>query len=96
MCLPRLGIGPCAPTWTGTDTPLATPYIRREHGIHHPDSRPLRRDRAMGIVHHTLYPIWMELGRSDLLRDLGHSYAEWEKRGVMMRVAELQLISRVL
>jgi acyl-CoA thioester hydrolase len=44
---------------------------------------------AMGIVHHAVYPVWMELGRSDLLRDLGHSYAEWEKRGVMMSVAEL-------
>ena len=46
---------------------------------------------AMGIVHHAVYPIWMELGRSDLLRDLGHSYAEWEKRGVMMSVAELHV-----
>ena len=50
----------------------------------------------MGIVHHAVSPIWMELGRSDLLRDLGHSDAEWEKRGVMMSVAERQLISRVL
>lgn len=50
----------------------------------------------MGIVHHAVSPIWMELFRSDLLRDLGHSDAEWEKRGVMMRVAERQLISRVL
>jgi acyl-CoA thioester hydrolase len=46
---------------------------------------------AMGIVHHAVYPVWMELGRSDLLRDLGHSYAEWEKRGVMMSVAELHV-----
>lgn len=46
---------------------------------------------AMGIVHHAVYPVWMELGRSDLLRDLGHSYAEWEKRGVMLSVAELHV-----
>jgi len=32
---------------------------------------------AMGIVHHAVYPVWMELGRSDLLRQLGQSYAEW-------------------
>ena len=44
---------------------------------------------AMGIVHHAVYPVWMELGRSDLLRELGQSYAEWEKQGVMMSVAEL-------
>ena len=33
----------------------------------------------------------MELGRSDLLRELGQSYAEWEKRGVMMSVAEIHV-----
>ena len=46
---------------------------------------------AMGIVHHAVYPVWMELGRSDLLRELGQSYAEWEKRGVMMSVAEIHV-----
>jgi acyl-CoA thioester hydrolase len=46
---------------------------------------------AMGIVHHAVYPVWMELGRSDFLRELGHSYAEWERRGVMMSVAELRV-----
>jgi acyl-CoA thioester hydrolase len=46
---------------------------------------------AMGIVHHAAYPVWMELGRSDLLRDLGHSHAERERRGVMLSVAELHV-----
>lgn len=46
---------------------------------------------AMGIVHHAVYPVWMELGRSDLLRQLGQSYADWEQRGVMMSVAELRV-----
>ena len=46
---------------------------------------------AMGIVHHAVYPVWMELGRSDLLRALGQSYAKWEERGVMMSVAELRV-----
>jgi len=46
---------------------------------------------AMGIVHHATYPIWMELGRSDLLREMGQSYAEWEAQGVMMSVAELHV-----
>ena len=36
----------------------------------------------------------MELGRSDLLRALGQSYAEWEKRGVMMSVAEIRVTYR--
>lgn len=46
---------------------------------------------AMGIVHHAVYPVWMELGRSDLLRALGQSYAEWEVAGVRMTVAEIQV-----
>lgn len=46
---------------------------------------------AMGIVHHSVYPIWMELGRSDWLRQLGQSYAEWERQGVMLSVAELKV-----
>lgn len=45
---------------------------------------------AMGIVHHAVYPIWMELGRSDLLRTIGQSYSEWEARGIFMSVGELR------
>lgn len=50
---------------------------------------------AMGIVHHSVYPIWMELGRSDLLRLLGQSYTEWEAQGVMMAVGELRVKYRL-
>jgi acyl-CoA thioester hydrolase len=46
---------------------------------------------AMGIVHHAVYPVWMELGRSDLLRQMGQGYAEWEAQGVFMAVGELHL-----
>ena len=46
---------------------------------------------AMGIVHHATYPVWMELGRSDYLRALGQSYAEWEARGVRLVVNEIKV-----
>lgn len=46
---------------------------------------------AMGIVHHATYPVWMELGRSDFLRQLGQSYAAWEARGVRLVVNELRV-----
>ena len=46
---------------------------------------------AMGIVHHATYPVWMELGRSDFLRDLGQSYGEWEARGVRLVVNEIRV-----
>ncbi len=46
---------------------------------------------AMGIVHHAVYPVWMELGRSDLLRQAGQGYADWEAQGVFIAVAELRV-----
>jgi acyl-CoA thioester hydrolase len=46
---------------------------------------------AMGIVHHAAYPVWMELGRSDLLRQMGQAYSDWEAQGVFMAVGELHL-----
>lgn len=49
---------------------------------------------AMGIVHHAVYPVWMELGRSDLLRQLGDGYARWEAQGVMLSVSGVSLTYR--
>ena len=46
---------------------------------------------AMGIVHHAVYPVWMELGRSDFLREAGLPYPAWEAQGIMMAVSELHL-----
>ena len=50
---------------------------------------------AMGIVHHAVYPVWMELGRSNLLREMGQSYPEWEAQGVFMGVGELRVKYRM-
>ena len=50
---------------------------------------------AMGIVHHAVYPVWMELGRSDLLRELGQEYSQWEAQGVLMAVGELKVKYRL-
>ncbi len=49
---------------------------------------------AMGIVHHAAYIVWIELGRSDLLRALGSGYTEWERRGVHMTVAGIEMTYR--
>ena len=46
---------------------------------------------AMGIVHHAVYPVWMELGRSDLLRMAGQGYSEWEAQGIFIAVAEVRV-----
>lgn len=43
----------------------------------------------MGVVHHAVYPVWFELGRSGLSRACGMPYAEWERQGIYLMVAEL-------
>ncbi len=45
----------------------------------------------MGVVHHANYLLYCEVGRTDFLRSLGTSYAELEKAGVRLPVAELTL-----
>jgi acyl-CoA thioester hydrolase len=42
----------------------------------------------MGIVHHSNYLIWFEVGRSDLCRSRGFSYKDMEVDNALMVVAE--------
>ncbi|MBN1125409.1 MAG: acyl-CoA thioesterase [Sedimentisphaerales bacterium] len=42
-----------------------------------------------GVVHHTVYPIWFEMGRTELLRANGVVYSELEKTGVFFVVFQL-------
>ncbi len=44
---------------------------------------------AMGIVHHSSYIPWFELGRSDWLREAGLPYSEFEKMGYYLTVTEV-------
>lgn len=45
----------------------------------------------MGVVYHANYLIWCEIGRTELLRTLGASYADIERGGVMLAVADASL-----
>ena len=45
----------------------------------------------MGVVHHTVYPVWFEMGRTELLRSLGGSYRELEAEGVLLAVIRLEV-----
>ena len=46
----------------------------------------------MGVVYHTNYLVWCEIGRTELIRDLaGVSYAHLEAQGVALAVAELSI-----
>jgi len=44
---------------------------------------------AMGIVYHTNYIRWFEIGRSELLRDMGILYAEVEKAGFNLPLTQV-------
>lgn len=45
----------------------------------------------MGVAHHSAYPVWLEMARTQLLRELGHAYRDLEARGVLFVVARLNL-----
>lgn len=45
----------------------------------------------MGVVHHGNYPQYLEIARIEWLTDLGISYSNMEKKGVMLPVFELTL-----
>jgi len=42
----------------------------------------------MGVVYHANYLVWFEIGRTDLLRQLGWTYREMEAEGVQLPVIE--------
>jgi len=45
-------------------------------------------DKA-GVVHHSVYPVWFEMGRTELLRANGLAYTDLEEAGVLFVVSEL-------
>lgn len=44
-----------------------------------------------GVVHHSVYPVWFELGRTELLRANNVAYKDLEEAGVFFVVAELRV-----
>ena len=45
----------------------------------------------MGIVYHAEYLAWCEMGRTEYIRSRGMSYADMERRGVPLAVAEASI-----
>ncbi len=45
----------------------------------------------MNVAHHASYAPWLEMGRTELLREGGVSYAELEKAGVFLVVTKLEI-----
>lgn len=52
--------------------------------------RYVETDKA-GVVHHSVYPVWFEMGRTELLRANGLAYKDLEAAGVFFVVAELNI-----
>lgn len=43
----------------------------------------------MGIAHHSEYPVWYEVARTDLIKWIGITYTQMEQMGVMLPLSEL-------
>ncbi len=44
-----------------------------------------------GVVHHSVYPVWFEMGRTELLRANGLAYKALEAAGIFFVIAELAM-----
>lgn len=42
----------------------------------------------MGIVHHSVYPIWYEVARTEFIKQAGMSYTQMEELGIMLPLME--------
>jgi acyl-CoA thioester hydrolase len=45
----------------------------------------------MGVAYHAHYLVWCEVGRTDFIRELGVPYAELERRGTYLAVADASI-----
>jgi acyl-CoA thioester hydrolase len=53
--------------------------------VRYPETDP------MGYLHHSRYLQYFEMGRVELLRSLGHSYADLEKQGIFFAVVKAEV-----
>jgi acyl-CoA thioester hydrolase len=59
---------------------------RIEVRVRYPECDP------MGVAHHTAYPVWFEMGRTELLRESsGLRYRDLEEAGAFFAVAKLSI-----
>ena len=45
----------------------------------------------MGVAHHSSYIPWLEIGRTEILRESGMTYADMEEAGVLLVVTRLEI-----
>jgi acyl-CoA thioester hydrolase len=66
--------------------PMASSVAKRESTIEF-RVRYAETDQ-MGVVYHSHYLVWCEIGRTDLIRQLGTSYAALEREGLGLAVID--------
>lgn len=49
----------------------------------------------MGVIHHSTYVNWFEVGRTECIREFGISYNEIEKKGFLLPVIEVNVHYKV-
>ncbi len=45
----------------------------------------------MGLAHHGSYAAWLEIGRTELLRESGVTYGDLEKEGLFLAIVRLEV-----
>ena len=43
----------------------------------------------MGVIHHSVYPVWYEAARTEFIKMTGVTYSELEKEGIMLPLSEV-------
>lgn len=56
--------------------------------VHHIKVRYAETDQ-MGVVYHANYLTWFEIGRTEMIRQLGYPYRKIEERGLLLPVVDL-------
>jgi acyl-CoA thioester hydrolase len=44
----------------------------------------------MGIAHHSNYPVWFEVGRTDFFKKIGFPYSEVESKGFLLPLTDMK------
>jgi acyl-CoA thioester hydrolase len=45
----------------------------------------------MGVLHHAMHPVYLEMGRTELLRQSGYTYKDLEAKGIYLVITRLEL-----
>jgi len=56
--------------------------------VHHLKARYAETDQ-MGVVYHANYLTWFEIGRTEMIRELGMPYRKIEEQGLLLPVVDL-------